>query len=432
MSTAVLILNSGRCSWSKCIFCGYGKILGLIPKTANINEKFDDFFKRLNCEVDEIKVFGSGSFLDEEQIPKDSRKYFIQQCKSRGIKKLIIESRPEFITKEKLKEFYGLELTVAVGLEIADDKILIKLKKGFLCQDVENAAKIIHDSGAKVRIYILVNPPFVKDAKKSLDFSVKYALKFSDSIVLINLLPHYKSDLFKMWLKGEWNFLSKEEFFKLTKKYKENKKIETDEETFRFIPRFPKELRKPLIGVGDEYLTHPYYEVWQDYLQRWYEPSEKKEILLFLPCSYKKPYSESKTHKKILEKLKSLKNYEKIHQVMISSPGIIPREFENYYPFNSYDWDEKLETEEIKRRYIGVISGRIERYIKEHKNSYKKVFCFLKYSSESYKALKIACEKLGLKFENLLKIKTHEKIKNEKNLLIRDEALNKLKEGLED
>lgn len=430
MPTAVMILNSGQCSWHRCIFCGYGRVIGITSNVENLKKKFDDFFKKFNSKIDEIKIFGSGSFLDEKQIPKDARKYFIEKCKENSVHNITIESRPEFITEKNLSEFSGLSLTVAIGLEIADDKILKKLKKGFSLKDFENAEKIIHNSGVKLRTYLLVNLPFVKNIEKSLRTSIEYAKKFSDSIVLINLLPHKNSELIEMWLRGEWNFLSKEEFYRITEKYVKEKNIEIDIETFHFVPRFPKELQKPLVGVSEENLTNPFYEVWQDYLQRWYTPPKDKEILLFLPCSYKKPYSSSDTHKKILSVLKRLQNYEKIHEVVISSPGVIPIEFENFYPFNAYNWDEKLETEEIKKRYIEVTSKRIENYLKAHNDSYKKIFCFLKYDSESYKALEIACESVGLKFENLLKRETYKKVKDYKKVLQREESLNDLSEGL--
>lgn len=117
---------------------------------------------------------------------------------------------------------------------------------------------------------------------------------------------------------------------------------------------------------------------------------------------------------------------------MISSPGVIPREFENYYPFNAYDWDEKEETEEIKERYIEVTAERIKKYLKAHQKNYEKIFSYLKYDSESYQALKKACKNLNLNFENLLKRRTYEKIKKKKNLLIREEALKDLRERLEE
>jgi len=437
MVEKLLFLKSGKCAWGKCIFCGYGKIYGNEPTFENLKKEFDKFFDSLLREekVEWIKIFGSGSFLDENQIPKKAREYFINSCikiaERIKLRRVTIESRPEFVTKEKVLEFMrkfkprNIELDIAIGLEVADDKLLKKLRKGFSLKDYENATKIIHECGAKVRTYLLVNIPFLskKEMIKKLEQSVEYALKFSDSVVLINLLPHKNSELFDLWLKGEWNFLSKEEFRKLVKKWSKNAKIEIDEETFRFIPQFPKEKKTSLKGTSETFLIHPHFEIWQDYLVRWYSPPSQKDILLFLPCSYKKPYSTSKTHKRIIEILRRIPKSERVHEVMISNAGVVPREFEDMYPFNAYDWDEKKETLELKKRYVEVTSERIKRFLKAHKRHYKKILCFLKYDSESYKALKIACDSLKLEFKNLLNKETYEKIRNLRRPLQSDAAL---------
>lgn len=430
MSEITFFLKSGRCGWGGCLFCGYGRICGSEPTVENLRKEFDSFVENLDKGINHVKVFGSGSFLDETQVPREARLYFIEKCKNGSIKELTIESRPEFITVDRLEEFNDIKVNVAIGLEVADNHVLEKINKGFNMSDYENAEKILHSCNCKLRTYLLVNPPFVKDIGKSLDNSVGYALQYSDSIVLINLLPHGNSPLFEIWLKGEWNFLSREEFYKITDEWKNNSKIEPDVETFRFIPKFPKHLQKNLNGVGEEFLIHPHFEIWQDYLIRWYKSPEDKEILLVLPCSYEKPYSKSKTHKAIMERLKKLDFYNKIHQIMISNAGVIPREFEDMYPFNSYDWDEKEETMEIKRRYIEVTSRRLEKYLTAHK--YKMIFCFLKYDSESYKALEIACRNLGLEFRNLLRNETYNKVKSKNKPLQTEEALNDLYGGLKD
>jgi len=401
-----LILNSGKCAWGKCIFCGYGRIEGMKPGYENLKLIFDNFFNKLFRKKfnQKIKVFGSGSFLDDSQVPQKARRYFIEKCRVYGVEKLTVESRPEFITREKLDEFKGIDLSVAIGLEAADDMVLDMIKKGFHLRDFEAAAEIIHGSGFKVRTYLLVNAPGadVNELSKSLD----YALKYSDSVVLINLLPHGNTPLFKLWLNGEWNFLSKEEFFEICDNALKNlddkvkERVELDPETFKFVPKFPEELRAPLKGVGEEYLTHPHFEVWQDYLCRWYRPRDK-DTLLFLPCSYKKPYSESKTYRQITEKLREIKfDLHGAHRVFISNPGVIPIEFENYYPFNAYDWDEKNEMDEIKGRYIEVTKNRIVNYLGAHKTRYGRIRCCLKPESESWKALKAACDELEIDIEN--------------------------------
>jgi len=427
MSVKILFLKLGCCAWGKCLFCGYGRIQGKKPTVEGLERDFDSFFSMLD-EVEHVKVFGSGSWLDDEQVLEEARRYFIDLCRKRGVRKLTVESRPEFITKDRLKEFKDIDFEIAIGLEIANNKILEKIDKGFRLEDFERAVEVIHSAGGKMRSYLLVNLPFVKDMEKELEKSVDYALKHSDSVVLINLLPHGNCPLFGMWLRGEWNFLSKEEFLRIVDKWKNNSKIEFDVETFRFIPKFPRELRENLAGVGENFLTHPHFEVWQNYLVRWYKPG--REIVLFLPCSYKKPYSESETHRGIGGVLGKLGLRGSIHEVMLSNAGLVPREFENLYPFNAYDWNERQETEEIKGRYIEVTARRIEDYLKAH--HYRRILCFLKYDSESYQALEMACDSLDIKFTNLLSKKTYDKIKDGKRPLQSEEALSGLEAGLKD
>ena len=187
MTSDTFILKSGRCSWGKCVFCGYGKIEGYEPSLENIKRDVDRFFSRLKNDVDELKIFGSGSFIDDKQFPKIARRYLLDKCTERKISKITFESRPEYVTADMVKEFDGFDFTVAFGLEIADDKILSKLKKGSTVAVFEKAASLVHKMKGKVRAYLLVNPPYVKDVKKSLNDSVNYALKNSDSVVLINL-----------------------------------------------------------------------------------------------------------------------------------------------------------------------------------------------------------------------------------------------------
>ncbi len=422
-----MVINSGKCSWGKCIFCGYGKIY---KKRTNreLTAILDDFFSNLKDDS-VVKIFGSGSFFDEKQIPKEIFEYFVNKCRENKISEIYVESRPEFITKEKilgLKET-NAKINIAIGLESAGDKILKTINKGFKVNDFENAANLIHSLDCKVRVYLLVNLP-VKNRNAELEKSVNYGLNYADSIVLINLLPHENSEIYDLWIKGEWNFLSKEEFFDITDKWKNNPKIELDVETFKFVPRFRD--TKILDGVGEEFLTHPYFEVWQDYLQRWYKKPAGRDVVLFLPCSAKKPYSESETHRKILNILSDLdkEKYKSVHQVMISNPGVIPREFENFYPLKSYNWDEKLENEFIKKRYIEVTKKRIIMYLQSQK--YNEIFCFLKYT-ESYEALRLACEELNLDLKNLLKKETYKKMKEErKTSIVCEEALNDLREGM--
>ncbi|HIQ50304.1 MAG TPA: radical SAM protein [Nanoarchaeota archaeon] len=425
MEEKILILQSGKCAWGKCYACGWGKIDYGKPDLHKLKRKIDEFFRKVS-NIDRVKIFCSGSFFDENQFPKVIREYIAKKCKEKNVKELVVESRPEFIKEEIIKPLTKyVNLVVAIGLEAADNKILEKYQKGFYVEDYIKACELLKKLGCKIRTYLMVNLPFVENNEEILEKSFKIAKKYSDEIVIINTFPHSNSQLFNLWIEGKWKPLDKKEFEKLVKPYKKYKNVEFDFNNFAFEPKFPKSMQKPLKGVGKEFLIHPYYEIWQDYICRFYEKPKEKEYALFIPCTYTKPYYKSKLHKEILKIVP--KNF---HLIVISSPGVIPYEFVDKYPFNAYDWPEWEETEEIKKLYIKVTQKRIENYLKTHK--YKKYFAFLKPNSESFIALKKACEKLGIKLKLCVSNETWEKIKERKNPLLSNEALKDLKKCIEE
>lgn len=72
-------------------------------------------------------------------------------------------------------------------------------------------------------------------------------------------------------------------------------------------------------------------------LERW-EPPKHKKILLMIPCSAKKPYYTSKSHRLFEEVLLSIPNSCAIQELIITSPlGTVPREYEVFYPASQYD-----------------------------------------------------------------------------------------------
>jgi len=78
-----------------------------------------------------------------------------------------------------------------------------------------------------------------------------------------------------------------------------------------------------------------------------FEPEPWTTMIILLPCSAKKPYSLSKSHKKFHSVLRKFQEFTNFQEIILTSPlGAIPRQLENIYPVNSYDisvtgdWDD--------------------------------------------------------------------------------------------
>jgi archaeosine synthase len=82
-------------------------------------------------------------------------------------------------------------------------------------------------------------------------------------------------------------------------------------------------------------------------MERW-RPGAHKKVLLLIPCSAKKPYFTSKSHRIFEEVLLSVPNSSAVQELIITSPlGAVPRELELFYPAAQYDipvtgnWDRE-------------------------------------------------------------------------------------------
>ncbi|MFW9872682.1 MAG: DUF5591 domain-containing protein, partial [Candidatus Thorarchaeota archaeon] len=69
-----------------------------------------------------------------------------------------------------------------------------------------------------------------------------------------------------------------------------------------------------------------------------FEPEDWTTLIILLPCSAKKPYSSSKSHKIFYKAIRKFPEFPSFQEIVITSPlGAIPRQLENVYPVNSYD-----------------------------------------------------------------------------------------------
>jgi len=157
-----------------------------------------------------------------------------------------------------------------------------------------------------------------------------------------------------------------------------------------------------LRGIGEEFLVNDYFEKWLNYIINDYVVPKEKKIGLFMVCSWGKPYSQSYIHYFIQKDLMKLgkKKFDSIHQIIVSNCGVIPKEFENLYPFCAYDWDPTLEWTEIKQKYEEVLFNRLNLYLEKHESKYEKLCCFLRLDSDSYQAIKRIENKRNLKIPN--------------------------------
>ncbi|MBN2603672.1 MAG: DUF5591 domain-containing protein [Candidatus Thermoplasmatota archaeon] len=127
--------------------------------------------------------------------------------------------------------------------------------------------------------------------------------------------------------------------------------------------RTPIVRKNTLVATSNESLKRPEVVRFQKRLLSRYAKPPSAKILLLLPCSAKKPYSFSKSHKLFRKQFDGLSNPDVLHEIIITSPiGVVPRELELTYPASVYDisvtgiWseDEKKMISQLLRGYLKI------------------------------------------------------------------------------
>ena len=91
-----------------------------------------------------------------------------------------------------------------------------------------------------------------------------------------------------------------------------------------------------------------------------YRKPENKRVLLLLPCSAKKPYHISKSHKAFSSAIHTAPHDTLVQEVIVTSPlGAVPRELDAFYPANSYDIPVTGEWKPEEKQFIRQMIGDI-------------------------------------------------------------------------
>lgn len=217
---AVVYLMSNGCEWALknahgCLMCGH------LAKQTRTNKVIpvEDYLKQFGEEFELIdfrkypilNLYNNGSFINDNEIPAEARRGMLKMINQNPhIKMLVIESRPEFVTEEKMKEIKELipdkHVEIGVGLEIKDDFYRgICINKGFSLHRFDIAAKLI-TKYVNLRTYVLLKPLFLNE-KESIDNAIEtieYSFESGASTVSLEASTIQEYTLMSHFYKHGW------------------------------------------------------------------------------------------------------------------------------------------------------------------------------------------------------------------------------------
>jgi len=194
-SAATVILRTKGCHWwwsSGCTFCGYFNDTRDDVTEDDLHAQWDWSAAKLNgfADVQMVKVYTSGSLLEDREIPVCFQERVLRECSEQGLH-LIVESRTEQLTEEKLAWATSVndDFTVAIGLEAYDDEVLrFHVNKGFTVRSYDRAVANLKQAGLRVKAYLMFKPPFMSEAD-ALDHIVDWIAAIAEGADEISINP---------------------------------------------------------------------------------------------------------------------------------------------------------------------------------------------------------------------------------------------------
>ncbi len=209
----LVTLRTNPCRWSAsagCVMCGYHLGANRDPVTdQHLIAQTKDAIKRLNPAVYPSLVFTSnGSFMDRAEVSDEIRPVLLRMLREAGFKFIVIETRPEYITTNRLHDMVDAfspntasgagphPISISFGLESQDNFVQqYCINKGRRREDYLAAFELLQSQGFPFDCYVLLGKPFmtaqedVEDAERTIRFAVDHGAGYV-FVMVTNLVDY--------------------------------------------------------------------------------------------------------------------------------------------------------------------------------------------------------------------------------------------------
>lgn len=216
---AVITLRGIGCGWTRrgggCTMCGHdaGASMAARPDARVLCDEFDRAFAGVDArDVPILCLYNGGSVLNPDECPEETLAHIARCVKATpGIREWVVETRAEYVDEVRLtalaQAIAPIELVVAMGLESADDEVRrLSVHKGFSVAGFRRACSIVKRV-ARLRLYVLIKPPWLTEAEAVNDavatIRLAYALGADDVHVEPLTIQNYTL-LHALWRLGRY------------------------------------------------------------------------------------------------------------------------------------------------------------------------------------------------------------------------------------
>lgn len=193
VNRVMIVLRANGCEHYKknggCSMCSHfnGSSFSKVVSFEHYKQQWDSVISGAAFSTDKkfnlndypvVCVYNLGSFLNETEISSPAVQYIFKSLNEfTGVKKVIIESRAEYITKEKLeiiKNCYGGIVEVGIGVESTNRQVreLCHHKGKINLINIKKAINLLHKYNMKALAYVNFKPVFLTETE-AIDDAIK-------------------------------------------------------------------------------------------------------------------------------------------------------------------------------------------------------------------------------------------------------------------
>lgn len=188
-----IVLLAKGCSVASCTMCPLpNEALGREEKITSMNlikqiRSAFEYEKEYSYEI--VTVYGNNNFFSDLDISPEAREYIYRQVSQSPARILIVESLPQFISEKKIKEAKSIlgkkQLAVAIGLQSANSSVReLAVNSACTRSAFKKAAKLLRENNFLTQVFLMVKPPFMREAEVVND--VLGSIKFLASLAIFD------------------------------------------------------------------------------------------------------------------------------------------------------------------------------------------------------------------------------------------------------
>ncbi|MEM3396542.1 MAG: archaeosine biosynthesis radical SAM protein RaSEA [Thermoplasmata archaeon] len=203
-----MVIRTRGCRWARkagCLMCGYKNESIENVTQEDILKQIENGLKAYRGE-EFVKIYTSGSFLDDDEIMPDTREK-IMRILAEKCNHVLVETRPEFALNAIPLKGFVPSLEIALGVESTNNVVLTKcVRKGESVESYMMALEKLRMQGIRTRAYLLLKPPFLAEKEAIADTlnSIHTVARHTDVISINPVNVQKGTFLERMYLREEY------------------------------------------------------------------------------------------------------------------------------------------------------------------------------------------------------------------------------------